>query len=129
MPEQSLYHAHPAMFRNKPVGFVLACLLVPVFGIGLLILLIWWLRAMGTTLTVTEERITLRQGILSKHINEVYHTDVRNVRVSQTLFQRMFNVGAIGIATAGHSDIEIAVGGMPDPGKIKALIDTYRRRM
>jgi len=41
--ERVVWTGRPAMFRNAPVGFLLAVLLVPL-GIGLVILLIWWLR-------------------------------------------------------------------------------------
>ena len=80
MAEQTLYDAHPSMFRNNPVGFVVVILLC-LAVVGLPILLVWWLRAIGTTLTVTDTRITLRKGVLSKHTNEVYHGNVRNVQV------------------------------------------------
>ncbi len=128
MEEQKLYEAHPSMFKNNPVGFILSILLVFAYGLGLIILLIWWLKVIGTTLIVTNERVTLRKGILSKHTNEVYHTDIRNVQVSQGIFQRMFGVGTIGIATAGHGDIEIVVKGIPTPERVKSLIDQYRRQ-
>ena len=128
MEENKLYETHPAMFRNNPIGFILSVILILAYGLGLIILLVWWLRVLGTTLTVTNERITLRKGILSKHTSEVYHTDVRNVLVSQGIFQRIFNVGTIGISSAGQSGVEIGVAGIPDPQKVKTLIDQYRRQ-
>lgn len=127
MTEAILYQSHPSMFKNNPIGFILSVLLIA-FGIGLIILLIWWLRVQGTTLIVSDERVTLRKGILSKHTNEVYHTDVRNVQVHQGVFQRMFGVGTIGISSAGHGGVEIEVAGIPTPQKIKDLIDKYRRQ-
>ena len=128
MEENKLYETHPAMFRNNPIGFIISVILILAYGLGLIILLVWWLRVLGTTLTVTNERITLRKGILSKHTSEVYHTDVRNVQVSQGIFQRIFNVGLIGISSAGQSGVEIGVAGIPDPQKVKTLIDQYRRQ-
>lgn len=115
------------MFRNNPVGFVLSILLIVLYGLGLVILLMWWIRAKGTKITLTNQRVTLRKGILSKNINEVFHSDVRNVRVNQNLFQRMFNVGTISVSTAGQSDVEILVSGIPNPEKVKEIIDRNRR--
>jgi len=128
MPESILYQSHPSMFRNNPIGFILSILLIGAFGLGLLILLVWWLKVLGITLIVTDERVTLRKGILSKHTNEVYHTDIRNVQISQGLFQRMLGVGTIGISSAGHAGIEIQVAGLPKPQKIKDIIDQHRRQ-
>lgn len=128
MEENKLYEAHPAMFRNNPVFFTLSVVLIAAYGLGLVILLIWWLKVLATKLTITDVRISLRKGILSKHTNEVYHTDVRNVKVAQSMLQRIFNVGEIGVATAGHGGVEIIVPGIPDPGKVRSIIDQYRRQ-
>jgi membrane protein YdbS with pleckstrin-like domain len=127
-PSQStvIYQANPVMFKNNPVGFILAIILC-FFGIGFLIFLIWILRCKGQTLIVTGEKITLRKGILSKHTNDVYHEDIKNVQVSQSLFQRLFNVGSIAIASAGTGGIEISISGIPSPDKLKQILETQRR--
>ncbi len=123
--EQIHYRAHPAMFRNHPVGFLLCLLLAPL-GVGLLILFFWWLQVKATSLTVTDRRVSMRTGLLSKNLNDIFHTDIRNIRFSQTLFQRIFNTGTIGISSSGQSGIEIEVAGLPDPERIKSIIDRYR---
>ena len=124
-PEKTEYEAHPAMFRSDPVVFILTLALCFV-GVGLIILLIWWLNNLGTTLTVTSKRTILRRGILSKFTSEVYHKDVRNIQVSQRLLQRLFDVGTVGISSAGQSGIEIAAEGIPEPNRVKQIIDRYR---
>lgn len=124
--EQVLYDECPVMFRSSPVGFIVSIVLIPALGLGLLILLGWWLQCQGTRLTITNTRITLRTGILSKNINEVWHSNVRNVQVSQSFFQRIFDVGKVGISTAGQSGIEIEVAGIPTPSRVRDLINEYR---
>ena len=121
------YEENPSMFRNKPVGFILTCILCLVV-VGLIIFLVWWLKCKATTLTVTSDRTRLRRGILSKSVTEVWHRDVRNVTLNQTFFQRIFDVGSLGISSAGQSGIEIAVSGIPDPDGVKELIDKHRPR-
>ena len=124
--EKVLYHRHPSMFRNRPILFMLFIVLIVVYGLGLLLLLIWWIRDLGITLTVTDKRTTLRHGILSKSITEIWHRDVRNVLVSQSFFQRIFGVGAIGVSSAGGPGLEIQVAGMASPYKVKQIIDAGR---
>ena len=124
--ERILYQFHPSMFRNRPIGFVLGAVLIAAFGLGLLILLIWWLKCLGTTLTVTTKRTTLRTGILAKNTNDVWHRDVRNIQVHQGFLQRLFGVGAVAISSAGQGGVEIAVSGVPNPEKIRRLIDAHR---
>jgi uncharacterized membrane protein YdbT with pleckstrin-like domain len=128
MEEKVLYEEHPAMFRNHPFLFILSVILIAAFGLGLVILLFWWLQTLGTKLTVTDERITLRKGILSKFTNEVFHTDIRNVQLDQSFFQRVFDVGTIAISTSGQEGIEISVQGIPHPQQVRDLIDEHRRK-
>ncbi len=123
--EVVLYEAHPAMFRNHPVYFVL-CVLLSLVGLGLVMLLVWWIQVLGTTLTVTNEQTTLRKGILSKYTNDVFHSNVRNIQVRQSFPQRLFNVGWVGISSAGQSGLEIEIDGIRDPEKVKEIIDDHR---
>jgi uncharacterized membrane protein YdbT with pleckstrin-like domain len=122
-----LYSANPSMFRTNPVAFVVLVLLVPVL-IGAIGLLWWWLDCKRTLLTIDEEKSTLRTGLLSRHTNVVFHRDVRNLRVSQTFFQRVFGVGTLSISSAGQSDVEIEVAGLPDPDEARRVIDAARAR-
>jgi uncharacterized membrane protein YdbT with pleckstrin-like domain len=124
--EKVLYEAHPAMFRNHPVYFVLCVLLIAAFGLGLILLFVWWLQSQATTLTVTNEQTTLRKGILSKETNDVFHNNVRNIQIRQTPFQRIMNVGWIGISSAGQAGLEIEVNGIVDPERVKQIIDDHR---
>lgn len=123
--EQTLYESNPSMFRNRPVEFVLTAILCLVV-VGFIMMFVWWLQSKGTTLTVTSKRTRLRRGLLSKSITEVWHTDVRNVILEQSFFQRILGVGMIGISSAGQSGMEISVSGIPDPDRVKQLIDERR---
>jgi len=125
MPESVLYKDHPAMFRNRPVLFLVCCALIP-FGIGVLILIVWWIRCLATSLVITESRVTLRKGLLSKATNDVLIADIRNVKVSQSFLQRIFGVGAVAVSTSGQSDMEIEVQGVPAPDRIKSIINDRR---
>lgn len=123
--ETVLYKDSPAMFRNRPVLFLVCCALIPV-GIGLVVLFGWWLRCLATSLVITDRRVTLRQGLLSKDTNDVLIADIRNVKVEQNLLQRIFGVGTVAVSTSGQSDMEIEVHGVPAPERIKAIIDDRR---
>ncbi len=123
--EKVIYVASPSMFRNHPFAFSLTILLSLV-GVGLPILLVWWIRSKSTELTVTDKRTRLHRGWLSRSITEVWHRDVRNVQLHQSFTQRIFDVGKIGISSAGQGGIEIEVSGMRGPDRIKGIIDEYR---
>lgn len=117
---KELYAEHPAMFKNNPLGFILAVLLIPV-AVGIIILLWWYLQARSSKLTVFENEILFEKGLLSKERAEVNIGIVRTVRVNQSFFNRIFGVGTISIYTAGDNP-EIVARGMPDPNRIRELI-------
>ena len=96
VPEETLLTANPAMFRSNPIWFVLSVILIAAFGLGLVILFIWWLKCKTRTITVTNKRTTVREGLISKKTSEILHSHVRNIQIIQGVFDRIFNVGTIG---------------------------------
>ncbi|MBS98093.1 MAG: hypothetical protein CMI01_05400 [Oceanospirillaceae bacterium] len=116
-----LYSENPVMFKNNPLGFILSILLIPAFGIGIIILLYWYLQTKASKLSVTEHDILYEKGLLSKERSEIGITSVRTVTVKQSFFNRIFGVGSVEIFTAGD-DPEINVKGLPDPNRVRELI-------
>jgi len=155
MPDDKpLYDENPSYFRRKPISYTLMVVFflgglagayyfftgeepikdfpylkfvsLGLAAFGFIVLLYWWLSGKATNLILTDTKTILHRGILSRSVTEVYHTDVRNVQLSQTFFQRIFSVGTIGIASAGQGSMEIYAEGMPNPDEVKAIIDKYR---
>ena len=116
-----VYEAHPAMFRAHPFWFILFVLLIAAFGIGLLILLYWYIKTRATALTVTEHELMYERGILSKDRLSVSLRHVRSVHVTQGFVNRVLGVGTIQISTAGDEP-ELTVKDLPDPHEIREAI-------
>ena len=146
-PEEIIHEGHPVMLRSHPVYFVLLILMVlsPLAGIastgafppalilsailcglGLVLFLSWWLRCLSVTFTVTNNRTTLRRGILSKNTDEVRHCDIRNLQVYQSFIQRIFDVGDIRISSAAEHEVEVELFGIKGPQQIADLIRYYQ---
>ena len=116
-----VYEAHPAMFRAHPFWFILFVLLIAASGIGLLILLYWYIKTRATALTVTEHELMYERGILSKDRLSVSLRHVRSVHVTQGFVNRVLGVGTIQISTAGDEP-EFTVKDLPDPHEIREAI-------
>lgn len=117
MTERWTYDEHPAMFRSNPLLYGLLLIsIVGILGIG-----IWWIISRGERLAVNEREVLLERGLLSRQRTQLTITSVRSVRISQTMFQRLFDVGDIEIFSAGDY-AEIAVRAMPRPNEVRALI-------
>jgi membrane protein YdbS with pleckstrin-like domain len=149
-PERNILTVRKAMFRARPLLF-LGLLLALIAGVGAAIyfgsvranrgamwagagaaaaaavwLLAWKIKTFDETLEITTKRIIERTGLLSKRTTEVRHEDVRNIQVSQTFWQRLFNVGRIGISSSAQDDMEIVAVDIPRPGRIREIVDQYR---
>ncbi len=120
-----MYSEHPVMFKSNPIVFIITLLLIPIFGIGLLILLGWYLQNKASKLSINENEILYEKGLLSKERSEVNMNSVRSTKIKQTFFNRIFGVGAIEIYTAGDIP-EIVATGMPDPNRIRELIKAHQ---
>ena len=122
----TLYDQHPAMFRNRPVAFILSVLLIPVL-VGALILAVWYLKTKASRLVVTSESILYEAGLLNKVRSEIAIEGIRSVKVSALFFERIFGVGTIEIFTAGDRP-EIQISGMRDPESIRDYISQAQNR-
>ena len=149
--ETTLYDSTPAMFRNSPFLFILydGAIIAGIIGlvvwlrsdtliwwsvlamgcgiIGVIILLVWWLQVINTRLIVTNERVSLRTGILSKNIRELFLGDIRGVQINQRFMQRILGTGHLEIASAGSAEVEIQIDGIPSAYGVKNIIDEHRR--
>ncbi len=120
--EEVLFEDHPKMFRNKPIIFILFLILILAYGLGLVFLLIWYIKVKATKLKITEERVELRKGILGKETNEIYKENIRNITTSQSFVQRLMGVGALTISSAATGETELSVSGFKEPEKLKELL-------
>ena len=121
MAGQLIYEAHPAMFRAHPFWFILCVLLIAALGIGIVILLYWYIKTRATALTVTDQELMYERGILSKDRTSVSLKHIRSVNIAQGFVNRIFGVGTVQISTAGDEP-EFTIADMPDPYVIQEAI-------
>ncbi len=124
--EEQLYEGNPAMFANNPVFFIISLALIIIYGLGLVILLIWYLKTKATKLIITDQRVILRKGLLSKHTTEIEHNDIKNIQVNQSFIQRLLGAGKLSVSSAGTGAVEINVEGIKNPESLKEMIRKAR---
>ena len=83
-----LYEENPSMIRSHPLGTVIAILLIPV-GVGILILLYWYLTMKADKLTIKEDEVIWTHGLLSKQYVEINMASIRTTKVQQSLLQQL----------------------------------------
>lgn len=86
----------------------------------------WWLDRLSASFEITTKRTIMHRGFFSKSSSEVVHDNIRNIQIDQAFLQRITNVGRIGISSSGQDGVEIQVNHLPNPDKLREIIDLYR---
>jgi uncharacterized membrane protein YdbT with pleckstrin-like domain len=100
----------------------------PLIMIAPALLFIWPLSRLArrrfTKTTITGDRLRFESGLASKTTRNIQMSKIQDVRVDQSMKQRMFNVGDLSIETAGESS-RLTVHNVDDP---QALADEILNR-
>ena len=115
------YETSPSMFRNSPLKFIVYILLIPVFGLGLFLLLWWYVGNKNKCLSIEGNLMKWQEGIFNKTFIDLNTEDIRTVKIKQGFFQRIFGTGDLDIYTAGDTP-EAVLMGLREPHEIKTMI-------
>lgn len=148
---QAMFRAHPFLYSLMMLtllgGIILAGAAVTMqqfatarwwmwVGVGVALAgglwwLIWWAAPhRWIKLTITNRRTIRQEGIIVRKTSEVLHDHIRNVKIEQSVTQRLLGVGSIWIDSAGGTkdqSVEIEMHHVARPYAVKEIIDKYRR--
>ena len=82
-----------------------------------------------TRYALSEDRLFLKRGFLNVHQDAIVLYRVRDLRVSQTLWQRVFGVGTVTVISTDKSIPELALKNIRQPNEVKELIHEYVEKM
>lgn len=86
-----------------------------------------WLRRQFTEYTITDKRLNVRWGILSKQETTTGVDRIQNLTITQTLVDRMLGTGTIDFDTASPtSDERFRFYGINKPGELRQRINEVR---
>jgi uncharacterized membrane protein YdbT with pleckstrin-like domain len=145
--EEIFFHGHPS-WRSLGLFYVKGLIAVLVAGViaGLVtrisashvqagwvsaavvaafivLLVVGQLRRIGTTYSITNQRLTIQSGILSRDVHQTRLERIQNVNSSQSLFERLLRIGTVEFDTAGESQYDFAFRGVSDPRGIVRTVD------
>lgn len=92
-----------------------------------LVILAGLVKRMATRYVISTERLNIRTGILSKHIQQTSIDRVQNVNTEQRFIDRILRVGAVDFDTAGTDDSDFTFRGVANPAEIVAAVDRAQR--
>ncbi|MBC7697166.1 MAG: PH domain-containing protein [Bacteroidia bacterium] len=76
-------------------------ILLPAFGLGLIFLVIAYIRYKTTELAFTNKRVIAKFGFISRHTIEININKVESIQVNQNIWGRIFNYGTLILSGAG----------------------------
>jgi uncharacterized membrane protein YdbT with pleckstrin-like domain len=96
---------------------------IVVLGALAVVLVVGLVKRIETRYVVTNQRLRIRRGLLSRRIQQTRLDRVQNVNTSQSLLDRVLRVGTVDFDTAGSDDSEFAFRGIADPDAVVAAVD------
>jgi uncharacterized membrane protein YdbT with pleckstrin-like domain len=138
--EQIIFEGHPSWRATLAfyIQGVLAVLVVGVIallvsstglGAGIiaagiaLVILGGFVKRMATVYTITNQRLRIKRGILSKKIQQTRIDRVQNVNTDQSVMQRLLRVGTVDFDTAGTDDSDFTFDGVGSPTRVVEAVD------
>ena len=138
--EQVIFQGHPSW--RAILGFYLKGVVVAVIlgviaklidgdGTAFLVILVviaitvlaGFVKRVATTYTITDRRLNIKRGIVSREIQETRLERVQNVNHRQSVFQRVMQIGDVDFDTAATDDYNFVFYGVADPGDVVHSVD------
>jgi uncharacterized membrane protein YdbT with pleckstrin-like domain len=109
--------------RNDSLVVILA-----VVGVGVTVL-VGFVKRVATSYTITNRRLHIKKGIVSRTIQETRLERVQNVNVTQGVFQRLFQIGEVDFDTAAGDDYNFIFTGVAEPQEVVEKVDEATRSL
>jgi uncharacterized membrane protein YdbT with pleckstrin-like domain len=138
--EQVIFEGHPSW--RAILGFYLKGLVVAVIlgviakladsnGTAFLVIfvvfavtvLIGFVKRVATTYTITNRRLNIKRGIVSREIQETRLERVQNVNYRQSVYQRVMQIGDVDFDTAATDDYNFVFVGVANPADVVHRVD------
>jgi uncharacterized membrane protein YdbT with pleckstrin-like domain len=84
-------------------------------------------RRLQTTYTITDQRLTIERGLMTRELYETRLERVQNVSLRQSVLERALGVGTVDFDTAGGAGFDFTFRGVAEPRRIVRTVDRALR--
>ncbi|HRV59162.1 MAG: PH domain-containing protein [Solirubrobacterales bacterium] len=140
--EQIIFQGHPSWrsilalyLKGLLIGLIIAVIakllgegfatvfIIVLAALGIAVL-IGFIKRVATVYTITNRRLNIKRGIFARDIQETRLERVQNVNYSQTVFQRLLQVGDVDFDTAATDEDNLfTFNGVADPQHVVTEVD------
>jgi uncharacterized membrane protein YdbT with pleckstrin-like domain len=138
--EQVIFEGHPSWrsimafyFKGLLVAVILGVIAKFVSGntsvflvvlvVMALTILVGFIKRVATTYRITDRRLNIKRGIISREVQETRLERVQNVNYNQGFLERILQIGDVDFDTAGSSDYAFTFAGVSQPEDVVKKVD------
>jgi uncharacterized membrane protein YdbT with pleckstrin-like domain len=139
--ERVIYQGHPSW--RAILGFYIKGLLVAAAaavlaglineGVGLgvvtfaviaaIVVLAGFIKRVATVYTITDRRLNIKVGIISRKVQETRLQRVQNVNYNQGVYERVMQIGDVEFTTAGTDESNFVFAGVAQPEQVVQQVE------
>ncbi|MDY0145631.1 MAG: PH domain-containing protein [Kiritimatiellia bacterium] len=124
--ETPIFDTHPS--GAAYIGLIIwGLLLLPLFLVGLLLLLRAWYLVASTRYQLTTQRLFVHRGLVAKHVEEVELFRIKDVTLTQGVLERLLGVGQVVVLSTDDTTPRLELKGLRQPLQVKEQIRTAFR--
>ena len=105
--------------RITKIGWWLTALVVLLQFVGFVVAM---LRLQSTLYTVTNQRVMIEQGMLSKSVNEIDLRSIDDTQFFQTFTDRLLGIGNVTLVSSDKALPTTVLRGIHDPRAVREII-------
>lgn len=118
--ESKIWSSSPSQISNLGTYIVLGLfswMVIPIF------IFIWyWLVVKNTQYELTTQRLTFRSGVLNKQVDEMELYRVRDYKIEQPFFLRLFSLGNIVLETSDRTHPLVTIQAVKNCEELMGLL-------
>ena len=92
-----------------------------------IVLVAGYVKRLFTTYTITDNRLHIRRGIIARDEQQTLVTRVQNVNTSQSVVERVLQIGTVDFDTAAGDDYEFQFVGVATPHDVVEAVHRAQR--
>ena len=110
-----------ALAASLALGIVVGVVLIA------LVIVAGLIKRTANDYMVSNQRLYIRRGILSKRVQQTRVDRIQNVSTNQRFRDRLLRVGTVDFDTAGTDDSDFRFVGIGNPGRVAEAVDRALR--
>ena len=81
------------------------------------------IKRIATVYTITDLRLNIKRGIIARKVQETRIQRVQNVNYSQSVYERIMQIGNVEFTTAGTDESNFVFAGVSQPEQVVEQVD------